>query len=116
MAPAESAREVSVLPRMIEVIVRIVTARIVPDPLAVRMNVWSVWMPAFIHIGMIFFDGVPGALHGSGTVSRRLPAADLTAATLMTTAAWLTLRKNRKTTHQQRCEKSRKVLHVHLRN
>jgi hypothetical protein len=116
MASAETTREAPVLPRMIEVVVRIVLPGVVPDPLAVRMNVRRVRMPLFVRKRMILFDRVPGALHRSGTVSRRACWGGFVTAALMTTAAWLTLRKNRKTTQQQNCEQSSKVLHIHLRN
>lgn len=108
VASTETAREVPVLPRMVKMVVRIVTAGIVPDPLAVRMNVRSVRMPLFIYVGMIFFDGVPGTLHGSRSVSRR------TWSGLMT--AWMTLRKSGNGKQQQHRKKAHNVFHCHLRN
>jgi hypothetical protein len=104
---AKSAGEVPVLPRMIEMIVRIVLPGIVPDPLAIWMNVRSIRMPFLIHIGMIFFDGMPSALHRSGCMSWRVRGG--------THTTRMTLRKNRNAAQQQPCQKSSKMLHVHLR-
>ena len=50
MAFAESAGEVTVLPRMFEVIVRIIAARIVANPLVVGVNVRSVGMAIFVDV------------------------------------------------------------------
>jgi hypothetical protein len=75
---------------MIEVVVRIVAAGIVPDPFAVRMNVGSIRMAVFIRKRMIFLDRVAGSPDGSGTVSRRMRGG-----AFMT--AWVSLRKGWKT-------------------
>ena len=62
----ESAGEMAVLPGMIQVVVRIAAAAIVPDPLAVRMNVGSIRMAVFIRKGMIFLNRVAGSPDRSG--------------------------------------------------
>jgi hypothetical protein len=108
VASAETAREVPVLPRMVKMVVRIVAAGIVPDPLAVGVNVWRIRMPLFVHVGMIRFDGMPGTLHPSRPVSRRAWSGLMTAS--------MTLRENRNTAQQHHCEKSNKVFHIHLQN
>src|SRR5580692_1452703 len=91
---AKSAGVMPVLPRMIEIVVRVVLAGIVPDPLAVRMDVRSVRMPLLVHIRMILFDGMPSALHRRRSVSRRVRGG-----ALMT--ARMSLRKNRYAAQQQ---------------
>jgi hypothetical protein len=73
---------------MIKVVVRIVPAGIVPDPLAVRMDVRRIRMPILIRKRTIFFDRVSGPLHGSGTMRGRARGG-----TFMTTR--MSLRKNR---------------------
>jgi hypothetical protein len=50
---AETSRETPVLPRMIEVIVRIVATAIVPDPCVVCVDVRRVGMPGLISVGPI---------------------------------------------------------------
>ena len=48
VATAESAGEASVLPGMVEVVVRIVAAGIVANPFAVGVNVWRVGMASLV--------------------------------------------------------------------
>lgn len=48
MSAAETTGEVSVLPRVIQMIVRIVSARVMPNPLAVIVDVRRVWMPRLV--------------------------------------------------------------------
>jgi hypothetical protein len=61
VASAEAAREVPVFPRMIEMIVCIIWAGIVADPLVVGVNVRSVGMAIFVDVFWWF-----RMLHGFG--------------------------------------------------
>jgi hypothetical protein len=51
---ADASSEPAVFPWVIEVVPRIVTARIMADPFAVRMNVRRVGMPRFVDKVMLF--------------------------------------------------------------
>lgn len=92
MAAAKAAVEPSMFPRMIHVVVLIIAARVMPNPLIIRVNVGCVRVPrlvaeAAVFLGPIFRSAVlrttvfrstlldPG---GSGTASRNVPAANIT--------------------------------------
>ena len=50
MLASKRARKMPVFPRMIEMVVRIVRARIMPDPLSICMNVRRIRMSLLIRI------------------------------------------------------------------
>ena len=117
VAGTEPAGEAPMRPRPIEVIVRIIAARIVSDPRAVGVNVGSIRMSGTIakvsdssvvrhsttHRRRTVFGNVsaPDALH----------AAAMRAATMATAS---TLRKSRNGTHQRKREKSDHSFHTSL--
>ena len=80
MAAAESASKASVFPRMIDVVVGIITAGIMSDPLIVRVNVGSFRMSPLVRKSAVFLSGrlvVPGwpLFPGrSGTMRRNVSA------------------------------------------
>lgn len=93
---AEAAREVAVRPRMIDVIVRIILAGVVPDPLAVGVDVRSVGMTGFVDI----FGSVSGmslGLSRSRTMGRGMRRRSRRV---------LFLRENWNRTHQEQCKNS----------
>jgi hypothetical protein len=61
MARAEAAREVSVLPRMIDMVMRIILARVVPDPLITFIDVRNVWVAGLVAVIPVFLGGMRGA-------------------------------------------------------
>lgn len=71
---AESAGKASVLPGMIDVVVEIVAARIVADPLAVGVDVGSIGMSGFVVEMTVLLNRVRSA-HGRGTVGGNVSTA-----------------------------------------
>jgi len=59
-----------VFPRMIDMVVRIIPAGVMPDPLLALIDVRGVRMPRLVTIIAVFFRGVCLAANGSRTVSR----------------------------------------------
>lgn len=57
MAATESATKVSVFPRMIDVVMGISVARLVSDPLVVRVNVRSLRMAPLVCKPVVFLGG-----------------------------------------------------------
>src|SRR5271168_1537189 len=112
MPATESARKVPVLPRMIQVVVRIVLPGIMSDPLAIRMNVRRVRMTLFVHIRMIRFDGMSSTFHRRGTVRRRMRRRVRWRAFV---TASVSLGKSRNAKQQRRYKKAQSVFHIHLR-
>jgi hypothetical protein len=70
MVRAESPREVSVFPRMIETVVRIVPAGVMPHPL-ITIDVRDVRVAWLVSVIAMFLGGVCLAANGSGAMSRR---------------------------------------------
>jgi hypothetical protein len=94
MAATEAASKMPVLPRMIEMVVGIVTTRFVPDPPIVVVDVGGIWMFRLVAMALRVYP--PWSL--SGTVRRNVSSANgmgaaacLAAATAMTAAAGATL-------------------------
>jgi hypothetical protein len=58
MASTEATREAPVLPRVVEVVVRIVAPSVVADPLAIGMNVRCVRVPALVVVVTVFRRGM----------------------------------------------------------
>ena len=112
MAGAEPAREVPVLPGMIEMVVRIATAGVMPDPLAVGVDVGGVWVPSLVAQIPVFYWGSWFPANGSRTVSRNVAGA--TNFTPALTASSLRERRNRK--HQESYKKSDVFFHDDLQS
>ena len=115
MAGAETAREASVFPGVIEVIVLIAAAGIVSDPaVAVRVDVWSVRVPGLV--AKISGRAVAGSATGATSRSRgraargNMPAADATLARLLAS-----LSQRRDGPDQHDYEKSGEPFHLSLR-
>ncbi len=75
MPAAEAAGEASMLPGMIEVIVNVIPAGIVADPLAVGMNVGSIGMPHLVVEVLAARGNRMRSARRSGTVCGRACAA-----------------------------------------
>jgi len=111
MVAAEAASEASVFERMIDVVVTIVTAGIMPDPAVVVFNVGS--FPMFILLLL------PARLLNSGrsgTMSRNVPAAKTVTTTAAMAAAMLpaapALRDIGNQKHQTDCKKADSAFHA----
>src|SRR5450432_3507663 len=76
MAAAKSAGKVAVFPGMIEVVVGIVAAGVVADPLAIGVNVRHVGMARFVAEVPVFFHWMRRA-HGRRTAGRNVPAPSM---------------------------------------
>jgi hypothetical protein len=110
MAGTEPAREVPMRPRMIEMVVRIITPGVMPDPLIARIDVRDVRVPGLVAIIAVFRGGASSASNRSRPMRRNVPA-DFTLCTLTA----LGLRKSRNGEDQQRHKKSNMLFHAHLR-
>jgi len=110
MAGAKAAREMSVLPRVIDVVVRIATAGVVADPLIAAIDVRSVWVAGLITEIPMFLSGVRVAADGRRAVGRR---RGVRAASFLVFASFLT--KSHQRNYQQRYEKPKVFFHVQLR-
>src|SRR5215469_2856303 len=69
---AKAAGETPVFPRMIQVIVAIIAARIVPNPLPVRVYMRSVRVTLFVIERSVFFGGMRCIPHRRWAVSRNI--------------------------------------------
>jgi hypothetical protein len=118
MAAAKAAVEPSMFPRMIHVVVLIIAARVMPNPLIIRVNVGCVRVPRLVAEAAVFLGPVlrsailrstvlrsavfrstlldPG---GSGTTSRNVPAANITM--FVTTLIVILLRNGNDRNQQQ---------------
>ena len=84
MTAAKAASEVSMFPGMVEMVVNIIRASLMPDPLTVGMNVGSVRVPVLIGKGTVL-GGCRGiASHRSRTVRWNMTAANSFNATSVT--------------------------------
>jgi hypothetical protein len=101
MPAAEAARKVTMLPRMIDMVARIMATRVVPDPLIVRVNVGSVRMPRLVIESAVRLFGMPLAPDG-GRATRRNVAALMLAATVSTAMLSPVLRQNRNSDQRYR--------------
>jgi len=110
MVGAEPAREVPMLPRMIEMVVRIIAAGVMPDPLAVGMDVRGVWMSGLVAIIAVLCRGLLLSSSRSRTMSRNVSGVNSMAATTA-----FVLRKRCQRKYQQRHKKSDTFFHGHLR-
>lgn len=83
MTPAETSREVPMLPRTIQVIVGVIGARFMPYPLAVGVDVGCLWVSGFVSEFSIFLDAPVlqdascPSLARSRAVSRDVSATDV---------------------------------------
>ena len=100
MVATEAAGEVSVLPGMIEVVVGIIAAGVVADPLAVGVNVRNIGVPRFV-VEMAVVLRRMGCSHRCGSVRGNVPAA----------FASVVLRDRREGKREAESEKSYNVLH-----
>jgi hypothetical protein len=110
MVGTEPAREVPMLPRMIEMVVRIITAGVMPDPLIAVINVRGIWVPGLVAIIAVFLRSVPCTSKRSRPMGRNVPADFMLGTTTPTS-----LRKSRNGKDQQRHKKSNTLFHAHLR-
>jgi hypothetical protein len=110
MVGSEPAGEVPVLPRMIEMVVRIIAAGVMPDPLAIWMDVRGVWVSSLVLITAVFCGGALLTSSRSRTMSGNVPAINSLGATPASS-----LRKSRNGKHQQHNQKSNMPFHAHLR-
>ena len=101
MAGTEPAREVPMLPRMIEMVVRIITAGVMPDPLIARIDVRGVRVPGLVAIIAVFLRGAPCTSNRSRPMRRNGAPAPFTLGAL--TASWFAQKQERKgsTTSQE---------------
>jgi hypothetical protein len=108
MAGTEPAREMPVLPGMIEVIVGITRAGIVSDPPAVGVNVGRVWMPRFVAIAAEFpvVRGATSHFRRTATWNVSTTEAMHTAATMLPTATASVFCIGGDRTRQRKGEKS----------
>jgi hypothetical protein len=106
---AEPARKVSVLPRMIEMVVRIIPAGVMPNPLTARVDVGGVWVPRLVTKIALFLRRVWLPPKGSRAMGGRR-VCDATTMFAFTAP----LSKSRKRKHQQRYQKSDVFFHPHL--
>jgi hypothetical protein len=102
MATSEPASKAAMLPRMIEVIVRIVAAGIMANPpVAVGVHVRNVGMPLFVGKVAVFRCRMSSPAHGRWTVRGNVAASDAAGST----ASWLiALRQNRKSKNEKNSE------------
>jgi hypothetical protein len=110
MVGTEPAREVSMLPRMIEMVVGIITAGVMPNPLIAPIDVRGVRVPGLVAIIAVFHGGAPCASNRSRPLRRNVPDTF----TLGVSTA-LGLRESRNGKDQQRHKKSNTLFHAHLR-
>jgi len=110
MAGTEPAREAPMLPRMIEMVVRIITAGVMPDPLIARIDVRGVRVAGLVAIIAVFRGGA------SSTSNRSRPMRRNVVHPLFTLGVFtaLGLRKSRHGKDQQRHKKSDVLFHAHL--
>jgi hypothetical protein len=111
MAGTEPSREVPVLPRMIEMVVRIITAGVMPDPLIVRIDVRGVRVPGLVAIIAVFRGGRPFTSNRSRPLRRNVVPAPFTLGVFTAPG----LRESRNGKDQQRHKKSNILFHAHLR-
>src|ERR1700691_3783571 len=106
MPLANAAGEVSMFPRMIKMVMRIVFAGVVSHPLAVGMDVGRLRMPGLVGNGMIGpRRGVP-RLYGS-----RSTLGNVSATHLRLAASVFFLRENWESQRQRNCAQPDKYLH-----
>jgi hypothetical protein len=110
MVGTEAAREVSMLPRMIEMVVRIITTGVMPDPLIARIDVRGVRVPGLVAIIAVFRGGGPFTSNRSRPMRRNVRAA-LTLGALTSPG----LRESRNGKDQQRHKKSNILFPAHFR-
>jgi hypothetical protein len=79
---------------MIEMVVRIIPAGVMPDPLAIRMDVGGVWVPSLVAKIPVFSRGFWVPANGCRPMSRNVAGA--TNFMLAFTAASLRKSRNRK--------------------
>jgi hypothetical protein len=95
---------------MIEMVVRVATAGVMPDPLTVRVDMGGVWVPRLVAKIPVFYGGVWFPAKGSRTMSGR-SVGDSTFMPALT-ASSLRERRNRK--HQESYKKSDVFFHDDL--
>jgi hypothetical protein len=101
MATAKAARKVPMLPGMTEMVVGIIPARVMPDPVAVGVNVRGIWVSSVIIECAVWLTS-----KGSWTMGR-----DESATPAMTASA-VSLRESGKRKRQQHYKKSDMLFHV----
>jgi hypothetical protein len=110
MAGTEPAREAPMLPRMIEMVVRIITAGVMPDPLITAIDVRGVRVPGLVAIIAVLRGGAPCTSNRSRPMRRNGVPAPFTLGALTAPG----LRKSRNGKDQQRHKKSNILFHAHL--
>ena len=106
MAGTETAREVPVGPRLIDMVVRIITAGVMPDPLFASIDVRGVRVPGLFAIIAVFRGGAPCTSNRSRPMRWNVVPTSFT----LGVSAALGLCKSRNGKDQQRHEKSHKLL------
>jgi hypothetical protein len=98
-------------PGAIEIVVRVVRASIMSDPLAIGVDVRSFGMSGHVAECTMFRGRLcRSIMNWSRSVCRRLPAAEVSA-----TATRSALRKSGNGKQQQRCKKADEISPAHLR-
>jgi hypothetical protein len=97
------------LPRVIEMVVRIIRAGFMPDPLIAAINVRSVRVPGLVAIIAVFLRGAPCTTNRGRPMRRNVPA-DFT----LGASTGLGLRESRNGKDQQRHKKPNVRFHAHL--
>jgi hypothetical protein len=97
------------LPRIIEMVVRIITAGLMPDPLIAAIDVRGVRVPGLVAIIAVFLRGAPCTSNRSRPLRRNV-LADFTLGVFIA----LGLRESRNGKDQQRHKKSNILFHAHL--
>jgi hypothetical protein len=113
VAAAESAGEMAVLPRMIEMVVRVVRTRVVSDPLAIRVDVRSLRMTGRVAERAMFCRrSCRSFMNGRGTMRGWASASDAVLAAML---IGFGLCKSRNGNYLQNRKKADAVFHAHLR-
>ncbi len=94
MPSPESASKVPMLPGMIEMVVHVVPAGVMTDPLAVRMHVRSVWVPSLVSEVSMLLASMWRASNGCRTVGRNMATADTASALRVPASPFLRYRRN----------------------
>jgi hypothetical protein len=108
MTGTKAAREAPVLPRVVEVVVRITSAGVMTDPLAVRMNVRNVWVSLLVAKRAVFRGSMLLTLDRRRTMRRSAPT------NLMFDLIAFFLSQSWNSKHEQRYSKPHNVLTIRL--
>jgi hypothetical protein len=110
VALAEAACEASMFPGMIEAVMGIVAAGVVPDPLIVGVDVRCRWVPGLVRDRM-FRSGMRLAFVRSWAVSWYVSAANVMRSWMTLRRGSFSARKRGEEESYRECEKCRKWFH-----